>query len=129
MSVSNIKRWPRIVATVLLSTAFLAGCASDIMKGYIGKPLESVVLDYGPPTNVIEMGPGRKAYQWRKINTNVVPGTSTEEVRKTRHGRTYQTIETPGYVQETECFYTFYADYINGRWYVIDFRKPKLECE
>ena len=129
MPVVTFMRRLRIAPVVLAGIVFLAGCASDIMRGYVGKPLESVVIDYGPPANVVDMGPGRKAYQWRKVNTSMVPGTSTEEMRRTRYGRSYQTVETPGYVQETECFYTFYAQFSYGRWYVTDFRKPKLECE
>ncbi|KQV23645.1 hypothetical protein ASC97_26960 [Rhizobium sp. Root1203] len=35
----------------------------------------------------------------------------------------------PGYVKETECFYTFYARAAGTRWIVTNFRKPKLECE
>ena len=36
----------------------LTGCASDIMKNYIGQPVESVILDYGPPT-AAPYGPAR----------------------------------------------------------------------
>jgi len=39
----------------------MSACASDIMKNYVGQPVESVVLDYGPPTTVVELGPGERA--------------------------------------------------------------------
>jgi len=99
------------------------------MKNYIGQPIESVVLDYGPPTAIVDLGPGERAYQWRKISTNVVSGSSSSEVRHTKHGTEYQTTETPGYVERQECFYTFYARASASRWFVTNFRQPKLECE
>ncbi|TPI49095.1 hypothetical protein FJW05_07090 [Mesorhizobium sp. B2-9-1] len=107
----------------------LSACASDVMKNYVGQPLESVVLDYGPPTAVIELGQGERAYQWRKISTNAVSGSSSGEVRRTKHGSEYEVTETPGYVERQECFYTFYARSSGGRWFITNFRKPKLECE
>ncbi|WP_448951671.1 hypothetical protein [Labrys neptuniae] len=116
---------------VLLATAALAltGCASAVMKNYIGRPVESVMIDYGPPTSVLDLGPGQRAYQWQKISTNVVSGSSTSEVRRTRHGADVQTTETPGYVERQECFYTFYARPAGGQWLITNFRKPSLECE
>lgn len=41
----------------------------------------------------------------------------------------YEEYSTPGYVEEQECFYTFYARMQQGRWYITNFRQPKLECE
>ncbi|WP_181170616.1 hypothetical protein [Mesorhizobium sp. B2-6-2] len=107
----------------------LSACASDVMKNYVGQPLESVVLDYGPPTAVVELGQGERAYQWRKISTNAVSGSSSGEVRRTKHGSEYEVTETPGYIERQECFYTFYARSSGGRWFITNFRKPKLECE
>ena len=113
------------VATVLA----LTGCASDIMKNYIGQPVESVILDYGPPTAVVDLGQGERAYQWRKMSTNAVSGTSSGEVRHTKHGTVYEETETPAYIERQECFYTFYARASGGRWFITNFRQPKLECE
>ncbi|MGX5799840.1 hypothetical protein ACWGS9_01170 [Bradyrhizobium sp. Arg314] len=120
----------------LILKAFLAAaltgmsaCASDIMKNYVGQPIESVVLDYGPPTAVVDLGPGERAYQWRKISAKVVSGTSSGEVHQTKHGTEYEMTETPGYVERQECFYTFYARASGSRWFITNFRKPKLECE
>lgn len=116
------------VATVL-AMSVLTGCASDVMKNYIGQPVESVILDYGPPTAVVELDRGERAYQWRKISTNAVSGTSSGEVRHTKHGTDFVTTETPGYIERQECFYTFYAHSSGGFWFITNFRKPKLECE
>ena len=119
-----------VLGAFVVATVFaLTGCASDVMKNYIGQPIELVVLDYGPPTTIVDLGQGERAYQWRKISTNVVSGSSSGEVRRTKHGTEYQTTETPGYVERQECFYTFYARASAGRWFVTNFRQPKLECE
>ncbi|TPM39004.1 hypothetical protein [Mesorhizobium sp. B2-3-4] len=115
---------------LFIATALaLTGCASDIMKNYVGQPVESVVLDYGPPTAVVDLGQGERAYQWRQVSTSAVAGTSSGEVRHTKHGTVYEETETPGYIERQECFYTFYARASGGRWFITNFRRPKLECE
>lgn len=119
----------RTLACFAAVTVLLAGCASDTMKTYIGQPVESVIIDYGPPTNILELGWNERAYQWRKISTNVVSGSSSGEIRDTRRGMRYEEYSTPGYVEEQECFYSFYARMQQGRWYITNFRQPKLECE
>jgi len=122
------KRLPVGIAalTVLL---LLSACASQVMKSYIGAPISSVMLDYGPPDNVYDLRAGERAYQWRKQKTQVMPGQSSGEIRETRHGRRFETTETPGYVEHTECFYTFYTRSSGSDWYVTSFRQPSLECE
>ncbi|MFE0017459.1 hypothetical protein ACFWXH_21630 [Mesorhizobium sp. NPDC059054] len=108
---------------------FLVGCASDIMKNYVGRPVEEVIVDYGPPSTVLELSRDERAYQWRKVSTSVVPGSTSGEIKDTRRGTRYEETVTPGYVEEQECFYTFYARRWGKGWYVTSFRKPKLECE
>ncbi|MGL4288933.1 MAG: hypothetical protein ACRCVA_21460 [Phreatobacter sp.] len=107
----------------------LSACASDTMKNYVGAPVESVIIDYGPPTTIVDLGPGERAYQWRKISTNVVAGSTHTEIRDTRRGVQYETRETPGHVSQQECFYTFFARLTERGWSVTDFRSPTLECE
>ncbi|WP_432444415.1 hypothetical protein [Rhizobium lusitanum] len=123
-----MKRLPVGIA-VLAVLLMLTACASQIMKSYIGEPISSVMLDYGPPDNVYDLRPGERAYQWRQKKTQVVAGQSSGEVRQTRRGRRYEVTETPGYVEQTECFYTFYARSSGSDWYVTSFRQPSLECE
>ncbi|KSV91114.1 hypothetical protein [Sinorhizobium sp. GL28] len=119
----------RALACFAATALLLAGCASYTMKTYIGQPVESVIIDYGPPTNILYLSWNERAYQWRKISTNVVSGTSSGEIKDTRRGMRYEEYSTPGYVEEQECFYTFYARMQQGRWYITNFRQPKLECE
>ncbi|MDK4705246.1 hypothetical protein PH562_23570 [Rhizobium sp. CNPSo 4062] len=128
MAITRTKRLPGGIAA-LTGLLILSACASQIMKSYIGAPIGSVMLDYGPPDNVYDLGPGARAYQWRKQKTQVVPGQSSGEIRDTRRGKRYDVIETPGYVEHTECFYTFYTRGAGSDRYVTSFRQPSLECE
>ncbi|WP_315836564.1 hypothetical protein [Bradyrhizobium prioriisuperbiae] len=112
-----------------LACLVVAGCASQVMKSYVGQPIESAIADYGPPVNSFALDDGRRAFQWRQVQTSVVPGQTRVEVRDTRHGERYQATTTPGHVESRECFYTLYARSIDGRWIVNDFRQPTLLCE
>ncbi|SDM36482.1 hypothetical protein SAMN05216328_108187 [Ensifer sp. YR511] len=56
------------LACFAATAALLAGCASDTMKTYIGQPVESVIIDYGPPTNVLDLGWNERAYQAQDLN-------------------------------------------------------------
>lgn len=107
----------------------LAACASQIMKGYVGAPVTSIILDYGPPDTVLELGRDERAYQWHQERVHAVAGHSTGVVRDTRRGERIDITETPGYVERTDCFYTFYARRSGADWYVTSFRQPRLECE
>ena len=117
----------RIVVAGL--TILTSGCASQVMQGFVGRPIESVIARYGPPETRFDAGPGRRAYQWRQMREETVAGHSeTREVR--RHGeRRYETNETPGYVTRRECFYTLYTARDGDRWVVTDFEKPGISCE
>jgi hypothetical protein len=122
---------PAIRAAIAVTAAsiLLTACASTVMKSYIGAPITSVMLDYGPPDNIYSLGAGQQAYQWRKNKTQVVVGSSSGEVRTTRRGERYEVSETPGYVERIDCFYTFYTRNSGAEWYVASFRQPSLECE
>lgn len=56
----------------------------------------------------------------------VVAGSSSGE---TRLGERYEVTETPGYVERTGCFRTFYTRNSGGEWYVASFRQPQLACK
>lgn len=120
---------PAAIVLVAGASLLLAACASTVMKSYIGAPITSVMLDYGPPDNIYSLGPGQQAYQWRKNKTQVIAGTSSGIVRTTRYGERYEMSETPGYVERIDCYYTFYTRNSGSEWYVTSFRQPSLECE
>lgn len=81
---------PAAIFLVAGASLLLAACASTVMKSYIGAPITSVMLDYGPPDNIYSLGPGQQAYQWRKNKTQAVAGSSSGEVRTTRRGERYE---------------------------------------
>ncbi|MBD7990651.1 hypothetical protein H9643_07680 [Ochrobactrum sp. Sa2BUA5] len=110
-------------------TILLTACASQVLKSYIGTPISSVMLDYGPPDNVYKLSANEQAYQWRRTKTQAVASEFNGEVRETRRGERYKGTETPGYIEHTECFYTFYTRRSGHDWYVTNFPQPSLECE
>lgn len=116
-------------AVVAFVATALSACASQVMKSYVGVPVSSVMLDYGPPDNVYDLRAGERAYQWRKDKTRRVAGSSSGEVRRTRRGERYESIDTPGYVERIDCYYTFYTKNSGGDWYVTSYRQPSLMCE
>lgn len=50
--------------SILVAAIALAACASTEMKPYVGRPIEDVLLAYGPPAQTIDMADGRRAYQF-----------------------------------------------------------------
>ena len=52
----------------------LAGCATatqqrhermhTALTPYIGRTIADYVLDHGPPTNTVDLGPSKKGFQW-----------------------------------------------------------------
>jgi len=35
------------------------------VNSYVGKSIAAVVLDRGPPTNTIDMGPNKRGFEWQ----------------------------------------------------------------
>ncbi len=68
---------PTAIILIAGASMLLTACASTVMKTYIGAPITSVMLDYGPPDNIYSLGPGQQAFQWRKKKTQVVAGSSS----------------------------------------------------
>ncbi len=103
----------------------LQGCSADIMRGYVGRPPEAVMARYGPPVDVRDLPDGRRAYQWMEVETTTSGGSETTTYERGRRRTEY----APTTTAEKRCFYTFYARQSSGRWFITNFRKPKLECE
>jgi hypothetical protein len=49
------------------------------LNAYVGKSVADVALDRGPPTNTIDMGPGKRGFEWEIT-------TETPEVAKPAPG-------------------------------------------
>jgi hypothetical protein len=123
----------RILLVVAL--AFLGGCASQIMRGYIGKDIREVVLDYGPPANAMDMGDGRRAFQWIMNSTYTTPVVANTTGSATTTGyTTWMNSNTTIYGGQTvssSCVYTLLGtwDEAAKTWRVVDFKKPNFMCE
>ena len=109
----------------------LSSCASQILSGYIDKPITEAVLDYGPPTNVVELGKGERAYQWARTNSGVIPITTTGTTNIYGYGgsATAYTTSTNYIPYSNDCIYTLTATQKGKEWIVDGFRQPSLECE
>jgi len=110
---------------------FLAACAADTMRGYIGQDIRNVELSYGPSANQIDLGNGTRAFQWSKISVDHTPATAVTTTDKDKNGRkTTSTQFTPSSTTVTNCVYTFITTWnqqTNG-WIVTGIREPSLDC-
>lgn len=70
---------PRSIITLFRFT--LAGCAAvqqchervhTALTPYIGRTIADYVLDHGPPTNIVDLGSGKKGFQWLTTKTRTV---------------------------------------------------------
>lgn len=124
-----------MAACVVASALALTGCASTVMKNYVGKPLQSAMLDHGPPVNAFDMPDGTRAFQWVKDRSFVMPTTMTNSGYATPIGNavwwTQNTQITGGQPVASACAYTMFAkwDDTQKSWIFTGFNKPKWECE
>jgi hypothetical protein len=124
---------------LLALCALLGGCASSIMKSYLGKTIADAVMDYGPPITAFDMGQGRRAFIWTMNSSYTMPGSTTTTGNLNVIGGTgfysATTIASPPQTFNQQCNYTIFAERIPGApegpagWRVVDFRKPNLMCE
>ncbi len=119
------------IFTALAVAFFLAGCASQILESYVGKSIQEPILDYGPPTNIVELEDGRRAYQWRIDSSGYIPiSTPTIATSSGPYGVTTTTVNSSTLVPFSEqCLYTLTATEKGSRWIVDGFRKPSFACE
>jgi hypothetical protein len=62
------------------------------MKSYVGQDIRDVELAYGPPSNVIDLREGRRAYQWTRVS---VSATSVQSVSTTaKDKKSWRVTET-----------------------------------
>ncbi len=119
----------------VLALSTLIGCASEIMKGYIGRPVQDVMLDYGAPTNAFDMGDGRRAFQWIIHSSYTTPAYSTTTGSAYNTGyTTWVNTNTQIYGGQTitsRCVYSLFARWKQNRnsWIIVGFKKPPLSCE
>lgn len=117
--------------SAFLAAVLLTGCASQILDSYVGKSITEPILDYGPPTSVIDLSDGRRAFQWARTNSGVIPistPTTTTIYGSGGYATAYGTSTT--YVPySNDCVYTLTATRSGNDWIVDGFRPPSLACE
>ena len=116
---------------LLLLTFTVAGCASQILDSYVGKSIAEPILDYGPPTNILELGDGKRAYQWAMTNSGVIPMTSPASATVYGSGgyATAYGTSTSYIPYSNDCVYTLLASQKGKDWLVDGFRRPTMGCE
>lgn len=123
-----------------LAALALSGCATSVMEGFIGQPVQAAVARYGPPEVVFDMPDGRRAFQWRMESQSVMPthtyGTATTNLYAPpgafASARTnYNQTTTGGQVVNQVCRYTMYSrwDAAANAWVFESFEKPSLFCQ
>ncbi len=130
----------------VLAVVLLAGCASQIMQGYIGKPLVEPIMDYGAPIGAMDMPDGSRVFQWNIHSQQYIPQTTyysgssygmANAVGNSIYGSATSTGTSTtygGYVASSNCTYNLFARKTGGGdtpadWTVTGFRKPSLSCE
>jgi hypothetical protein len=123
----------------MFAALVLSSCASGIMKGYVGKTVADVVLDYGPPATAFDVDSKQRAFVWTIRQNYVIPGNTfaTGNVNVIGHTAFYSTnmISTPAVAGVSECNYALFAERLPGApdgpaaWRVVGFKPPRLSCE
>ena len=115
-----------------LTFCALAGCASQVMEGYVGKSITEPILDNGKPTSVFDLPNGQRAFQWQIDSRGVIPMTTP--VTNTVYGpggwASVTTTNQTRYVPyNNTCVYTLFGEKQGNDWIVVGFRKPRWDCE
>lgn len=113
------------------AAALLSGCVSTSMKTFVGRPIQDVQIEYGPPTQIIDMPDAARAYQFRtEGGAMIMPGSAVTHAYPAGGGFISTTTGTPGgAVNVPGCLLTFIARERSGVWIVEDIRVPKrLVC-
>lgn len=120
----------------LLVIAFLllAGCATSRLESYIGQDVRRAVVKNGEPANVIDMGDGRRAFQWAVDQSYTTPVMANSYGTASAYGNsayyTNSTMVSGGNTSRWTCLYTLYARWDDSRqgWIVEGFEKPSWNC-
>lgn len=115
---------------VVFILVVLAGCASQIMQGYVGKDITEVVLDRGPPAAAFDLPNGQRAFQWRVDSVTMMPTTTTVNGYGSGSWYTATAVQSGGGIVGSTCIYTLFGQRNAQKSYTITgFRQPTLDCE
>lgn len=104
------------------------------MKGYIGQDVMMASLDYGEPTNFVDLPDGSRAFQWVFNNQYQVPTTvnqtGTVSVYNQSAVLNNRTVISGGQLLTNTCAYTLLGRYDISRraWIIYEFRQPRFLC-
>lgn len=117
------------IAAIFGAASILAGCASQIMGGYVGRDVTDVMVRYGPPVAAFDMPDGRRAFQWEIGSTFSVPTTTSYTAVQSGPLVTGSATTTGG-TYSSRCRYTLFAtEQGSGQWTVVGFQRPNFMCE
>ena len=118
------------LAAVLAGALLVAGCATSTMQSYIGQDVRQVVIKRGPPVNAMDMGDGRRAFQWREDESVTLPSHASTIGSANSGWYTANTVISGGQTLTNTCIYTLYARWNEARqaWVVEGFEKPAWDC-
>lgn len=123
----------RLVFVACLSV--LAGCASQVMHGFVGKPVQTVMMQYGPPSNAFDLPDGMRAFQWEVTQAGVTPTyiASTGVAAPAGNAAVWATRTriTGGQPIVSRCLYTMTGRWSEqaNTWMMTGFQKPGFNCE
>ena len=124
----------KICALLGLCLVILAGCATTRLESFIGEDVRRAVVVNGQPSNVMDMGDGRRAFQWSLDKSYTAPTTANSYGNISTYGNaayyTNSTVVTGGQTTNWTCVYTLYTRWNEGRqgWIVEGFEKPSFQC-
>lgn len=93
-----------------LLAVLVAGCASTaayekMLDGWLGKPADALVAEWGPPQATYTYDDGRKSLQYRERSTHTVPPVTGYNPYGVQDNTLFS-----GYTRELVCITTFEAD-------------------
>ena len=129
--------WLKIFSLSLLLFC-LSACVSmtQVMQGYVGRPVSDVVMDLGPPVTAFDLDQNTRVFMWRKSSTyNTGSYVNTYGTSNTQ-GTVWNANSyiAPAQTINVTCYYAFYAkrahEDINGpaAWVVTGFKPPSASC-
>ncbi|WP_424984314.1 hypothetical protein [Microbulbifer sp. S227A] len=115
----------------IAAAAAVSGCATQVMQSYVGKSITEPILDYGPPTNTLDLPDGQRAFQWAMTQSGVIPLTSYNTATAYGSGGvvTASGTSTTYAPYSNSCVYTLIGKKSGQDWIVTGFRKPTTWCE
>lgn len=118
-------------ALIVAAALLLSACVSTEMRRYVGQDISELFIAYGRPEAVFDLPDGRRAFQYRRGEGDVViPGQTRTNLTGYANWATVTTTSTPSAVMHDEgCLLTFIAAPSGSSWRVVETRVPRqLVC-